>query len=233
MKILNTTGKDLARKILKAAASTLGLAVCATVFIQTARADCGSYTSTGRKPMSAPTQRPLLKPVAFRLAALAADARDDDHDRDRDASIVGLWKFAFTAKGNSGNPFPFNPPDGALLDAGFVQWHSDGTEIMNSGRDPASGSFCLGVWKSTGRSSYKLNHFALSWDATGKSCTPPQQPDATGCFEGPTNIREQVTVDHSGNHYDGTVTIDQYDPTGMHLLFELKGTVSGDRITAD
>jgi hypothetical protein len=40
-------------------------------------------------------------------------------------------------------------------------------------------------------------------------------------------------VDHSGNHYDGTVTIDQYDPTGMHLLFELKGNVSGDRITAD
>ena len=232
MKIQNIR-KDLARIILKAAATTLGLAVCATVFIQTARADCGSYLSPGRKPMSIPTQRLLLKPVAYRLAALAVAARDDDHDRDRDASIVGLWKFTFTAKGNSGNPFPFNPPDGALLDAGFVQWHSDGTEIMNSGRDPASGSFCLGVWKSTGPSSYKLNHFALSWDATGKSCTLPQQPDATGCFEGPTNIREEVTVDHSGNHYDGTVTIDQYDPTEMHLLFELKGTVSGDRITAD
>jgi hypothetical protein len=40
-------------------------------------------------------------------------------------------------------------------------------------------------------------------------------------------------VDHSGNHYDGTLVIDQYDPSGEHLLFELKGTVSADRITAD
>ena len=95
--------------------------------------------------MSVPTQRPLLKQIAYRLPTLAAAAHDDDHDRDRDASIVGLWKFAFTAKGNSGNTAPFNPPDGATLDAGYVQWHSDGTEIMNSGRDPASGSFCLGV----------------------------------------------------------------------------------------
>jgi hypothetical protein len=229
MKIRNMTWKDLARSVLKTAATTLGLAVCATVFIQTARADCGSYTSMGQKPVPAPAQRPLLRAIAYRLTTPAVATRDDDND----AAIVGLWKFAFTAKGNSGNPAPFNPPDGATLDAGYVQWHSDGTEIMNSGRDPASGSFCLGVWKSTGPSSYKLNHFALSWDATGKSCTPPQQPDATGCFEGPTNIREVVTVDHSGNHYNGTVTIDQYDPTGMHLLFELKGTVSGERITAD
>ncbi|HLJ24495.1 MAG TPA: hypothetical protein VKT71_10350 [Candidatus Acidoferrales bacterium] len=231
MKLPDMTRKELARITLKAAATTLGILVCATVFLQTARADCGSYTSLGWKPMSIPTQRLLLKPAAYRVARLAVG--DDDRDRDRDATIVGLWKFSFTAKGNAGNPAPFNPPDGATLDAGYVQWHSDRTEIMNSGRDPASSSFCLGVWKSTGRSSYKLNHFALSWDATGKSCTPPPQPDATGCFEGPTNIREEVTVDHTGNHYDGTVTIDQYDPTGMTLLFELKGTVSADRITAD
>jgi hypothetical protein len=48
-----------------------------------------------------------------------------------------------------------------------------------------------------------------------------------------TNIREEVTVDHAGNHYSGVVTIDQYDPSGMHVLFELKGTVSAVRITAD
>jgi hypothetical protein len=167
------------------------------------------------------------------LVSFATDDDDGHHEEDRDASIVGLWKFSFVALGNSQNPFPFDPPDGATLDAGYAQWHSDRTEIMNSGRDPATGSFCLGVWKRIGKSQYKLNHIALSWDATGQSCSPSQQPGATGCFQGPVNIREVVTVDPSGNHYEGVVTLDQYDPSGSQLLFELKGTVSGDRITPD
>src|SRR5882762_9090683 len=58
MMIQNATRKDLARTLLKSAAATLGLLVCATVFIQTARADCGSYTSTGQKLMPALAQRP-------------------------------------------------------------------------------------------------------------------------------------------------------------------------------
>ena len=236
MKIPYRSRAYLARKVLKMAAAALALVMVGSLFSLTARADCGSYTGAGQKPKFAPPQRrPLLTSVSYRLASLAVPDRDNgrDGDRDRDATIVGLWKFTFVAKGNSGNPFPVNPPDGTTLDAGYVQWHSDGTEIMNSGRDPATGSFCLGVWKSIGRSTYKLNHFALSWDATGQSCSPSQQPGATGCLLGPTNIHEEVTVDHSGNHYDGTLVIDQYDPSGEQLLFELKGTVSADRITAD
>jgi len=226
MKIPYGTKAYLVRKVLKMAAAALALVMVGSFFALTARADCGSYTGAGQKPKFAPPQRrPLLTSVSYRLASLAVP--------NRDATIVGLWKFTFVAKGNSGNPFPVNPPDGTTLDAGYVQWHSDGTEIMNSGRDPATGSFCLGVWKSIGRSTYKLNHFALSWDATGQSCSPSQQPGATGCLLGPTNIHEEVTVDHSGNHYDGTLVIDQYDPSGEQLLFELKGTVSADRITAD
>lgn len=232
MKIQHGTGKYLVRKFLNTAATALALAVVGSFFALSARADCGSYAGEGQKSMFAPHRRPLLQSVSYRLTSLAAANSEDDNDWDRDhrASIVGLWKFTFVAEGNSGNPAPFNPPDGATLDAGYVQWHSDGTEIMNSGRDPATGSFCLGVWKTTGPSKYKLNHFTLSWDAT-RSCS--SQPGSTGCFEGPGNIREEVTVDHTGNHYDGVVTIDQYDPTGKTLLFELKGTVSGDRITAD
>lgn len=235
MKIVPRTKGYLARKVLKTAAAALVIVAAGSVLELTARADCGSYTGSGQKPMAAPSRRPLLRSASYQLASFTVAADDDDQrwDRDRDASIVGLWKFSFAALGNSGNSFPFNPPDGATLDAGYVQWHSDGTEIMNSGRDPATGSFCLGVWKRAGKSKFKLNHFALSWDATGQGCSPSQQPGATGCFLGPTNIREVVTVDPSGNHYDGTVTIDQYDPTGQQLLFELKGTVSGDRITAD
>lgn len=218
--------------MMRHAAAALALAVLGSSFALTARADCGSYAGEGRKSMFAPHRPPLLKSVSYRLSSLAVDDQKDnnDGDRDHDASIVGLWKFTFVAEGNSGNPAPFNPPDGVALDAGYVQWHRDGTEIMNSGRDPATGSFCLGVWKSTGPSKYKLNHFTLSWDAT-RSCS--SQPGSIGCFEGPGNIREEVTLDRSGNHYDGVVTIDQYDPTGKQLLFELKGIVSGDRITAD
>jgi hypothetical protein len=233
MKIPPRTKGYLARKVLKTAAAALVFVVAGSVFELTARADCGSYPGSGQKPKSAPSRRPLLRSASYKLASFTVADGDNDQDADRDASIVGLWKFSFVALGNSGNAFPFNPPDGATLDAGYVQWHSDGTEIMNSGRDPATQSFCLGVWKRIGKSKFKLNHFALSWDATGQSCSPSQQPGATGCFLGPTNIREVVTVDPSGNHYDGTVAIDQYDPSGQQLLFELKGTVSGDRITPD
>ena len=140
MKIRNATRKDLARTILNAAAATLGLVVCATVFVQTASADCGSYTTTGQKRYCLPTQRPLLKPVAFRLAALAAGAGDDDHDRDRDrdAAIVGMWKVQFVSEGTTGIP------DDTVIDSAYAQWHSDGTEIMNSGKPPITSSLLLG-----------------------------------------------------------------------------------------
>ena len=210
MKIRHLTRKDLARKILKAAAATLGLVVCATAFIQTARADCGSYTSTGQRLMPAPAQRPLLKPAAYRLAALAVATRDDDND----SAIVGMWKVQFVSEGTTGIP------DGTVIDSAYAQWHSDGTEIMNSGRPPITSSFCLGVWKKTGESTYKLNHFALSWDPTGT------------VFVGPANIRENVTLNAQGNSFSGTFTIDQFDKNG-NTLAHIVGKINAQRVTAD
>jgi len=151
-----------------------------------------------------------------------------DFDDDDDASIVGLWQFVFSSVGN--NVPPFLIPDNAPLDAGYAQWHSDETEIMNSGRDPATSNFCLGTWKKTGQRRYKLNHFALSWDNTGKFCKP--EAGAPSCFVGPTNIREEVIVDRHGNTYSGHVTIDQYDPDN-NFMFRLTGKISAHRITAD
>jgi hypothetical protein len=203
--------------------ATLAMMLFGAIFASTASAGCADV------PAKPSQQRIWLVQAAYRPGSFML-ASDDDNNG---PSIVGFWKFTFVAKGNGGNPFPFNPPDGVILDAGFVQWHSDGTEIMNSGRDPATSSFCMGVWKSTGKFKYKLNHFALSWDATGKDCPPSQQPGATGCFQGPANIREEIILDRSTNHYTGIVTIDQYDPTGTTLQFELKGTVAADRITPD
>ena len=81
----------------------------------------------------------------------------------------------------------------------------------------------MGVWKQTGRFTFKLNHFALSWGDLNMGNT----------LIGPTNIREQITLDHSGNTFSGTFTIDQFDQSGINLLAHVAGTITGVRITAD
>jgi hypothetical protein len=129
-----------------------------------------------------------------------------------DAAIVGLWKIRFISKGTAG------VPDGTVLDDGYATWHSDGTELMNSSRAPMTSNFCMGAWKQIGRSTFKLNHFALSWDPTGST------------FIGPTNIRETVTVDASGNSYHGSFTITQYDVDGTTVTGGASGTVTANRI---
>lgn len=130
-----------------------------------------------------------------------------------ESPIVGMWSFTFTAKGA--------PADAPPVDKGFVTWHADGTELMNSGRAPMTGSFCMGVWKQVGIATYVLNHWALSWDDTGT------------VLIGPTNIRERVTVERGGKRYSGTFTLTQYDPTGKQNLGGVSGTVRATRITAD
>ena len=142
----------------------------------------------------------------------------DREGDDEDVSVVGLWKFAFVAKGNTG---PMAPSDGTPIDAGYVTWHSDGTELMNSGRPPISGDFCMGVWKQIGPSTFKLNHFAMGWDPTGT------------VLVGPVNIRETVTVSPGRHSYAGTFTLIQYASDEKTILADVKGTVTATRITVD
>jgi len=156
------------------------------------------------------------------LVLISAHNDQDSEGDSNQPSIVGLWKFTFTAT------TPFSGP----FDAGYVQWHGDGTELMNSGRAPTTGSFCMGVWKQTGRSTYKLNHFALAWafDAS----TPPTGPGTGGAdFIGPANIREEIIVDRSGNSYKGNFILIQYEPDGTTVVATITGTVTATRITAD
>lgn len=122
--------------------------------------------------------------------------------------ITGMYRFTFTA-------------GGSVADQGFTTWHADGTEIMNSGRAPMTQSFCMGVWTRTGAQTYRLNHWALSWDATGK------------VFVGPANIREYVTLSRDGNSYAGTFKLTQYDSSGKNVLGVASGTVAATRVTAD
>jgi hypothetical protein len=139
---------------------------------------------------------------------LLVAVRDDTVD-----PIVGFWRVTYVSKGTPGLP------DGTVLDAGFQQWHSDGTEIHNDTQAPAAkGNVCLGIWEKTGRTHYTLNHFFLGCDPTNDSLHDRGQ------------IREEIDLDRSGDEHFGTVTIDDYDPQG-NLLVHLQGTVYATRIT--
>jgi len=129
--------------------------------------------------------------------------------------ITGLWQFTFNSKNNPGIP------DGAQLDAGFVTWHADGTEIMNSGKPPPSSNFCMGVFRHTSVYGYRLNHYALGWNNTGT------------VFLGPANIREQIQLDRGRNTYSGTFSITQFAQDGTTVTQHVTGTVSAQRLTLD
>jgi hypothetical protein len=130
-------------------------------------------------------------------------------------SIVGFWKFQFVSNGNTTH----NPsiPDGALLDFGYMQWHNDGTELINSA---VHSDFCMGVWAKTGFLTFEINHFPINYDPS------------TGMVASYVNLREQDTLSPSGDSYTGTLTIDVYDPMGNHVD-HLAGTVVATRMTVD
>jgi hypothetical protein len=190
-----------------ALALALAAVVLATLAAPAAYAGCGSL------PQLQP--RGVVKPAAFVLrSGLFAD---QDFDRDDTASVVGLWRVKFISEGNT----ELGIPNGTVIDQGFSTWHSDGTEILNSGRDPVTGSFCMGVWKQTGHRSFKLNHYALNWTGT----TP-------NVLVGPTNIREEITVSPGKDTFEGTFSIENFDQTGVSLV-RLTGVVTGVRLTPD
>ena len=181
---------------------------------------CGFYS--GPLPAAPVPARPARKPSRSEgeapkasLVTISSSSSSSGQDiRDFLRSIVGLWSFQFVSQGNDGIP------DNTVLDQGYAMWHADGTEMINSGKPPITSSFCMGVWKPTGRFTYKLNHVALSWDPTGTT------------FVGPASIHEEITLDHSGESYSGTFTIDQFDTNG-NAIAHVQGTVNATRITAD
>jgi hypothetical protein len=204
------------KTMLKKMTTIVGLVLVGTILTATASAECLSYLP-GHKA-GAVVSPQSWSGATFRPASLLMIS---EHDSD-DVSIVGFWKVTFTSKGNEPNI-----PDGTPIDSAYVQWHSDGTEIMNSGRPPQNGDICLGVWERTGKSKYKLNHFANG------NVIDPTNPTAIGPPGGPTQIVEDIILSRDGNHYVGMFTLDAYDTpaNGNKLLAHIIGVITATRIT--
>jgi hypothetical protein len=155
------------------------------------------------------------QPGAPKLEEARYLAHADDHDNAGEAAIVGFWHVQLIVGED-------------VVDDAFVQWHADGTEIMNSSRPPITSSFCLGVWKRTGPRSYHLKHLAKSWGPDG--LTPV----------GPAVILEDVALALSANSYTGTFSLTQYDLDGNVIspdpahgvpAVTIYGTIRAVRIT--
>ncbi len=111
--------------------------------------------------------------------------------------------------------------DGQLVDVGFDQWSSDGTEILNDISPVLAGNVCLGTWLKTGPFTYKLNHPSWIYDDAGVNPI------------GIVYIREQVTLDKKGNTFSGVVTFDAFDLAGNRLAPQNSAEVAATRITVD
>lgn len=193
------------RVIFRTMFATLAMFLVATVFTFNASAQCGVADGKTTSASSAVERAPLL--ATSRAATLQSERLDSIFER----WIVGFWRVNFIITGPTGEDI--------VIDAGFAQWHADGTEIMNSSKPPATSNFCLGVWERTARFTYKLNHFAISSTLNG---------DLVGIA----NIREDLTLDKSGNSYTGTFSIDQFDTKGNNIM-HVAGKVVATRITVD
>ena len=203
---------------LTAVPGALGMILLGAVFAATASAGCGD-TSSLQAPFVM-VQPSMNAQAVSQRASLAAAAIAGGNAIVNTASIVGMWNIQFLSHGNTTHNPPI--PDGAQIDFGYTQWHSDGTELMNSGgHTPVTGNWCMGTWVRSGYFSYELNHWALSYDAASQVLTTK------------VNILEQVTLDPSGNEFTGTFTITVFNATTGVQLDRLTGTLAGQRVTVD
>jgi hypothetical protein len=198
---------------------TLTVAIAALViplvFVSNSTAQCGSAPAKLAHPANL-----HLQYGGGHLVRAAFPGERSDRDEDVEP-IVGMWHVIFTAEGNK-----VGPPNGTPVDNAVVVWHSDKTEIMNSGRPPQDGDFCMGVWEVTGKGKYKLNHFAWAGNDTTNA------PFGIGNPAGPTHIVEEVTVGPDGKHFTGAFTLDAYDTSG-NVVTHIVGALKGTRITVD
>jgi hypothetical protein len=198
---------------IKAAGVALGMLGLAAA--GQASAGCGGFDKAGAN----------FKPSVFRPGMDGFGFQSTGFSDYFPASIIGVWKIEFLAKGNTNGI-----PDGTLIDFGTATWYGDGTETMISGgRAPSTGDVCMGVWEQVGRFSYKLNHLAMAWMG--------------GAYAGPTKIEETINLDPSGRTFKGHFTITAYaasatagqefDESTVVAPTPIKGQITGVRLTVD
>jgi hypothetical protein len=208
-------------RLLVTPALIAGLAL-AFLLVPSSNAECGSFV----KPAIIHASWNASLDKGHLLPASLAGTGVQESASELTPSIVGMWHVHFISDGISSG-IPGGVPKGAEVDAGYSQWHSDGTETTNSGvRAPNTGNICFGVWKKVGANQYLLNHFGISWDPS-KGPVGPAGPE--GELVGPARVRAQVTLGPEGEHFTGWFTIDQYDEAGNQLM-HLEGTLNGDRM---
>jgi hypothetical protein len=198
--------------------AALVLSVAGFSISNSAQAGCGFVPPSLKPNVWIPSTQasPMLRTADYRPGEEGRFLLiGDDGDWRGDAGIVGMWRFKLVA------------PNGVVVDDGYAQWHSDGTEIQNTGlHAPITGNFCLGVWKQVGPGTYQLNHFPLAWDVTGQSPANAVQ------------LIEKVKLTDE-NHMTGRFTLKIYVWTSTDSLdvasgipvTTLTGTITATRVT--
>jgi len=195
---------------LKKFALAVGIILIGTLLSGNAFAGCGDST---KSKLGASMLPQMWDGQSGSFLPISASSSDD--------RIVGMWHVTFTAEGNESGP-----PDGTPIDNSLVVWHSDHTEIMASSRPAQDGDICMGIWEKTGKSKYKLNHFAWFANDTANA------PSGIGNPTGPVRLLEEVTLSPDGRHYAGTFTVDAYDVAGNPVA-HIVGTIAATRVTID
>jgi hypothetical protein len=204
-----------------------------------ARAAC---TPLGAQKLSALTAAGKLAfPVTAPAMAVAAQngasalgqsssAKDNDKDKDRDkdkdkdgGSIVGLWRVVMTDS------------QLGVIDFGFQQFHSDGTEFMTSGGVPPTiGNVCIGAWERSGNGAVRLVHVGWNFD-------PKLGLDLGVAPTGYFYLEVTARTNNRGTAYSGRFRAASYDlgagPLGLGgepqpgTVFE--GTIEAVRISVE
>jgi hypothetical protein len=167
-------------------------------FASRADAQCG----VSLKPNQSAFARALTT-TAERATVQEAAAQNGE-----ESTIVGLWDVKFISQNQ-------------VVDEGYDQYHSDGTEILNDTPPPATGNVCLGVYERTGPRTLKLKHPSWIYDGTNTIVI------------GRATILEHISIDRGGRSFKGTFTIQFRDLSGNPLGPDFSGELRGDRITPD
>ena len=122
-------GKNAMRTMFKTAiTATIAMVLIGMGFVSRANAQCGGSESLKHGGIQLQSFEEHLQ-VGTGSFLLVSSHQGSNN------GIIGFWKVKFLSEGNAGIP------DGTVLDNGFAQWHSDGTEIMNSSKPPVTSRF--------------------------------------------------------------------------------------------